>query len=232
MRSVQPRGPYFLGGHSFGGQVAYEIARQLQAAGDEVGVLVIFDTNAPHTQERPVGLEHDDDARWLCEIATVIEHLSGRKQDVSYEELRALEPGARLASFRASLIEGGWLPEETTASQLSTFVDVYKANIRADYRPRDPIPTRIALFKARDPMAGGEPHADPTASGTAWGWGELADGKVLIYHAAGNHLTMMTEPHVNGLAEQLRECLDRHRESSWAARHRDGLEVPSPQPGA
>jgi amino acid adenylation domain-containing protein len=44
MRSVQPHGPYFLGGFSFGGLVAYEIAQQLHAAGEEVGLLVLFDT--------------------------------------------------------------------------------------------------------------------------------------------------------------------------------------------
>jgi thioesterase domain-containing protein len=42
--SVQPRGPYFLGGFSFGGLVAYEMAQQLRARGEEVGLLVLFDT--------------------------------------------------------------------------------------------------------------------------------------------------------------------------------------------
>lgn len=42
--SVQPRGPYFLGGFSFGGLVAYEMAQQLRAQGEEVGLLVLFDT--------------------------------------------------------------------------------------------------------------------------------------------------------------------------------------------
>jgi thioesterase domain-containing protein len=44
MRGVQPHGPYFLGGFSFGGLVAYEIAQQLRAAGEDVGLLVLFDT--------------------------------------------------------------------------------------------------------------------------------------------------------------------------------------------
>jgi amino acid adenylation domain-containing protein len=44
MRRVQPHGPYFLGGFSFGGLVAYEIAQQLRAAGEDVGLLVLFDT--------------------------------------------------------------------------------------------------------------------------------------------------------------------------------------------
>jgi amino acid adenylation domain-containing protein len=44
IRSVQPEGPYAMGGFSFGGLVAYEMAQQLGAQGHEVGLLVLFDT--------------------------------------------------------------------------------------------------------------------------------------------------------------------------------------------
>ena len=44
MRTVQRQGPYCVGGFSFGGLVAYEMAQQLLARGEEVGLLVLFDT--------------------------------------------------------------------------------------------------------------------------------------------------------------------------------------------
>ncbi len=44
IRSVQPQGPYFVGGFSLGGLIAYEMAQQLRAQGEEVGLLVLFDT--------------------------------------------------------------------------------------------------------------------------------------------------------------------------------------------
>jgi amino acid adenylation domain-containing protein len=47
LRRVQPRGPYRLGGHSFGGTVAWEMARRLVADGERVEVLALFDTFAP-----------------------------------------------------------------------------------------------------------------------------------------------------------------------------------------
>src|SRR6185369_4049726 len=47
LRQVQPEGPYKLGGWSFGGLVAYEMAQQLQRAGQEVGSLVMIDTHTP-----------------------------------------------------------------------------------------------------------------------------------------------------------------------------------------
>src|SRR5205807_1503105 len=47
IRKVQPCGPYLVGGYSFGGLVAYEMARQIQEAGDGVALLVLFDTGNP-----------------------------------------------------------------------------------------------------------------------------------------------------------------------------------------
>jgi amino acid adenylation domain-containing protein len=44
IRGIQPEGPYFLGGLSFGGTVAYEMAQQLHAQGEQVGLLFLFDT--------------------------------------------------------------------------------------------------------------------------------------------------------------------------------------------
>jgi thioesterase domain-containing protein len=43
MCAVQPQGPYFLLGWSVGGTVAYNIARELEARGREVGLLAIMD---------------------------------------------------------------------------------------------------------------------------------------------------------------------------------------------
>jgi thioesterase domain-containing protein/acyl carrier protein len=52
IRTVQPRGPYNLGGYCFGGLVAYEMAAQLRAAGDEVGVVAMFNAPAPGYNQR------------------------------------------------------------------------------------------------------------------------------------------------------------------------------------
>ena len=43
IRTIQPKGSYFLGGYSFGGTVAFEIAQQLKTQGEEVGVLWLLD---------------------------------------------------------------------------------------------------------------------------------------------------------------------------------------------
>jgi thioesterase domain-containing protein len=47
IRTVQPRGPYALGGYSMGGEIAFEMARQLLAVGERIGLLVLFETSNP-----------------------------------------------------------------------------------------------------------------------------------------------------------------------------------------
>ena len=47
MRMVQPQGPYLVGGHCFGGAVAFEIAQQLQAQGEDLLGLVLIDAYCP-----------------------------------------------------------------------------------------------------------------------------------------------------------------------------------------
>ena len=44
IRTIQPQGPYFVGGYSLGGLIAYEMARQLSAKGEEVALVALLDT--------------------------------------------------------------------------------------------------------------------------------------------------------------------------------------------
>lgn len=47
MLAVQPQGPFLIGGHSYGGAVAMEIALLLEEWGHDVGLLLIMDTPRP-----------------------------------------------------------------------------------------------------------------------------------------------------------------------------------------
>lgn len=53
LRQVLPRGPYHLAGHSFGGILAFEMARQLISAGERVGTLSLIDLSAGQHGRRP-----------------------------------------------------------------------------------------------------------------------------------------------------------------------------------
>ena len=74
--TVQPEGPFLLGGYSFGGIVAYEMAQQLTRAGHEVPLLALFDMPSPElfmqNMERERKLHEplkDAVVRWLARRA-------------------------------------------------------------------------------------------------------------------------------------------------------------------
>ena len=50
LRVVQPRGPYYLGGYCFGGNVAYEMARQLQSQNEKVALLALLNCAPPNSR--------------------------------------------------------------------------------------------------------------------------------------------------------------------------------------
>src|SRR5262249_13106066 len=54
IRALRPHGPYLLAGYSGGGIVAFEMAQQLTALGEEVPLLVFFDTFHPQLPMRAV----------------------------------------------------------------------------------------------------------------------------------------------------------------------------------
>jgi amino acid adenylation domain-containing protein len=47
IRGIQPHGPYFLGGFSIGGPLAFEVAQRLQQEGEEIGLIVLLDSKLP-----------------------------------------------------------------------------------------------------------------------------------------------------------------------------------------
>ncbi|MEM1168648.1 MAG: condensation domain-containing protein [Cyanobacteria bacterium P01_H01_bin.35] len=49
IRMVQPQGPYLIGGHCFGGAVAFEIAQQLQAQGEDIASIILIDAYCPNS---------------------------------------------------------------------------------------------------------------------------------------------------------------------------------------
>jgi thioesterase domain-containing protein len=60
IKLIQPQGPYFLGGHSFGGFTAFEMAQQLSRQGETVAVLALFDCVDPNCVDKYTF------SQWLC----------------------------------------------------------------------------------------------------------------------------------------------------------------------
>jgi amino acid adenylation domain-containing protein len=197
LQSAQPEGPYLLGGWSFGGLVAYEMARQLTAQGHEVGLLALFDSRAPTPEAAP----SVDQTTLLTWFANDLGRTFGADLVVSAETLVALEPKQRLQYVLDQARSTGLLPPDIGEREISTYLNVFTASLRAmqAYQPH-PYAGRVMLFRAGDrPL---------DAAGETLGWEALAADGVSLRVIPGDHYTIVRQPHVATLANQLRACLD------------------------
>ena len=196
----QPVGPYYLGGHSFGAMVAYEMALQLVGRGHQVGLLAIID------QRRPGWRLKSRDA--IPALFRILAHMPGRFRD----EMAAVDPASRLRVMqqllrRWSKTALGLQREAADMFELNhrkqEQILVLKAHLRA-LRDYQPVPSQvpIALFRASVPLL---THLamDPTL-----GWSSLVEGDVQVHILPGNHGSIATEPLVRELAKSLSGALD------------------------
>jgi amino acid adenylation domain-containing protein len=210
IRTVQPSGPYVLGGHCFGGLVAFEMSQQLLRQGESVALLVIMDVPA----RRP-GSEQDipgaDDTTWLIKLAGVMKESSGTDLGISETALRELDATAQLHYFNERMQAAGFLPPGADVAKVRGLLRVFASNSTARYAPQDLQPVPIVLFRAADfhPDYDFSAADDPgrTMAASSLGWSTYASGDVAVHLVPGNHITMMSEPHAAELARKLALCL-------------------------
>ena len=193
LQTVQPAGPYLLGGWSMGGVVAFEMAQQLHAQGQRVALLAILDGRIPTPGE--TFPEEDSEAILLVE----------RYFGISFgpiASLAELPKDEQLAFILEQAKSAGLVPAELDVSQARRFVKLLRSDLWAtqNYGLRH-YPGRIAFFKASETLEGAS--SDPTM-----GWSEWAGGGVEVHIVPGNHANLIYEPHVEVLAEKLTACLN------------------------
>lgn len=185
IRTIQPQGPYFLGGYSMGGKVAFEMAQQLHAQGDKVALLALFDT---------LGSEF---LKPLPYRVRASRHLGNflrldLKEKLTYVKERW---GRRFYSDNTPP-----LPEACYESPL------HEAHMQAN---RDYVPQvyagRAILFRVTEPV---EEWLEWHSVDPQLGWGRVVAGGLETYEIPGNHLNMFNEPYVQVLAEKLQACLE------------------------
>ncbi len=210
IQTVQPQGPYLLGGHSFGGLVAFEMAQQLQQQGHKVGLLAILDTVAPVPSQQSVEVEIDD-AMWLVQVAKVIERLFNTTLQIDYQTLTALSEEAQLDYLLEQLKIAQILPQDAGKTQMRGFVQVYKTHTQAfsTYFPSLVKKIPITLFRASEVSEEEQAIAEYVnrLQDATLGWNQFAEEKIDIHLIPGTHLTMMQPPYVQVLAEHLQACI-------------------------
>jgi thioesterase domain-containing protein len=215
IRAIRPSGPYHLAGASFGGVVAFEMARQLRAAGERVSSLFLFSPhirNNPHAKRRAAGAggpdrERFEECPWPRRLARHLARCSRLEAEEAAQyvaektrgQLRhfwklargADRPIRRVLAESAREIEWQWrhLCGRAVPAEMinARFMTASHAMILR-YRPGD-YDGRAVLFRAaRD--------EDPVPL-----WDGLARGGLEVYDTPGGHLEMLDEPTVEWVAD-------------------------------
>ncbi|MFV1965608.1 MAG: alpha/beta fold hydrolase [Pirellulaceae bacterium] len=177
----QPRGPYYLGGWSFGALVAYEMAVRLSVQGEPVASLVVVDS-AIRYSFRMVDAVLSEGGLGICGILS-------QSLDDQVEVFRKRTRGSQI------------LPADADPELSRSIYKVCIQNIRAalEYRPR-PFPGTLTLLEAEQKLA-------RTRETVEEEWRPLCR-EVVRYMVPGNHFTLISPPHVEHTAAALRNCLD------------------------
>jgi len=220
IRKVCAHGPYFLGGLCAAGTLSFEMALQLEAAGEEARLVAVFDAADVQASLRKNRVTHRRAGRFREALSAAspreIPGVVFRKARgfLTYE----LSSRARGAVDRLSVATLGLclrynLPLPALVRRLSVRTIFSFAEGR--YRPRGKIRREILLFRATEGEGSDEPfiriYEDPLL-----GWAERTNERVQVVEVAGGHSSMLQEPNVIGLAQHLAHYLDEQERERYA----------------
>jgi thioesterase domain-containing protein len=201
MQNVQPRGPYFIGGFSFGGIIALEVAQQLQQLGEEVACLIMLDTCRPGYHRRlplrkriPIHIK-----KLLRQPAYVRQKVKGMATWSKYHLREKYQPYTKMAGHFAQLAMS--LPEH------DEHLHVLQANaIALNEYTFNSYPGKLTLLRTADAERDDDKvgmEYDPD-----FGWTDIFTGGLEIHQIPGSHMSLLDEPHVSVVAGKLRTCLN------------------------
>jgi len=208
IKEVQARGPYYVGGYSFGAMVAYEMAQQLRETGEGVGMVVLLDGVSPsESRERFRGA---DEAMLLAIIATEMRSEGGKTIKEMSEELRGKGKREQMREVMKYVMRGEeeeeGRGEEVWAGAegyIERQLEVFKARIEAVERYEEKrYEGAVTLIMSGG--GGGEGEG-------AMGWEKVMGRGLEVRRMRGGHATMLKEPEVEELGQQLKICLDKAR---------------------
>ncbi|WP_238962040.1 non-ribosomal peptide synthetase [Pseudomonas sp. AF32] len=219
IEQVAPQGPLNIGGWSYGGVVAYELASELRRRGRRLHNVFLLDTIV-RIKQGEVQIERSEFMNWF-----MWELLSGDGQkDYDYQALdfSSLGDPDAFDAIRQHGIDRGLFDETLTRATLNQLFQVFHANWQSllDYR-FPPLDLPITLFAA-DVQLPDVLQAPHELVGTAFddpyrGWRSIAP-QVQRIAVEGDHLTMMREPHIQRVAEFIRLRMDAARAENASAR--------------
>jgi thioesterase domain-containing protein len=180
IRQVQPRGPYMLGGHGLGGTLALEMAHQLTASGETVGLLTLIETYNVRSIRWPLPFHQRVLNQFVLNpLFQLQDFLVATTTDKGVNTRRGLPP----------------IPNALPAGEIAK---IYEQAL-AQYTVK-PYSGEVVLFLTDRHPAGFPEHLG--------GWAEVAQGGVRAFRVPSNPGGSLEGPAAQHVAQLLRNCLD------------------------
>jgi thioesterase domain-containing protein len=185
LRQRVPRGPYSLLGWSFGGAVAYEMARQIVQEEDTVNFVAMCDVGPDDMGQMP---DSADAAFALLIHAVRLDHLSA--------ELVTVPAPSRLEELFRRCVAANRLPPGYSRGDLARMLDINRAHLRAMKRYRFcSYDGRLILFRSADRKAVEKQYL---------GWEDCVRGELRAHEIAGSHFDALNKANLDVIAHHLR----------------------------
>ncbi|WP_256082091.1 alpha/beta fold hydrolase, partial [Massilia sp. YIM B04103] len=197
IRQLYPDGRVHLLGHSFGGWVACEIARQLHAAGCGRPALALVDSLPPSASGACAEYTH---AMALREMAAVLQEAAARPLDLALDELEQASEAAQYALLHRAMVDAGLMPERSLPNALRGPLRSFARCLRTVYAPEGQYPGPLLLVQAAGSAAAA---GEPARREQEQAWRTYAP-RLRAWCAPGNHMTVLGAAHAGALAERLR----------------------------
>ena len=190
LQTIQPSGPYLLGGWSMGGVIAFEMAQQLVQQGQKVALLALIDSDAPTNRPSPT-------KTLVQRFGEELEGVFSKLLTIDYTQFQDLSLEEQLIQLYLYAEQADMLPPDLEFEHLLSMFSIYQRNVEAlrHYQPRG-YSGQLTLFTAT-------PSEESHAVDRTHGWQTLAPQEFALHIVPGDHYSMLKKPNVHHLVELL-----------------------------
>ena len=218
IRTVQPRGPYRLGGWSFGGFVAWEMAAQARARALDVEKLIVIDSDSLIAGREPAALEK---LQGVWTMAQMLWHSRPFLRNMLFVEL-----SSKMKNENANA-PSGWLGRlawraGVKNAEVSEVIEADPRLLDVQFVPGGRVQNMRAYIHAiwhytlpeldqpvdlfLPDIECGRRERGRSAAKIA-SWNRYSAGRCRVHHIGGNHFTIFQSPQIQGMADMIREVL-------------------------
>jgi thioesterase domain-containing protein len=207
LRAFQPHGPYYLGGYCFGGNVAYEMARQFRALGEVVALVALLEcapSNGSYERANWRRLSFifpfiRNLRHWLVDF---LDFSPAERRNLVARKLKALSrkicrrirrPAGNVPVDLEDVIDPAQFPEKEL-KLWQVHLDLLVQHVSQPY------PGKVTVFRTRA-------HPLVCTYAPDLGWSELAREGVDVRVVPGSHARIFVEPNIRDLAKELESAL-------------------------